>query len=774
MSLSTDVARFVSVVAPSLILGVIFLFCFCLFRTKFPAIFTPRLLWLNIEKREINKLPSGWLNWLPALWRISDSSILHDVGMDALVYLKFLKLGFQLFALLSILGLFILVPINSVGKNGADGFDSISLSNIRDKSPRLWAPTILCYVFSFIVYYLLHKTYMELLIFLGADRSRVAAHHYTVMVNAIPSHHRHQNGLVAYFKSLYKDAFYSSEMTRDCAELDKLMEQFKENATKLDHAKAVFEKSGERPEHKKHILCGEKFDSIDFYSKETERLRWKIEEMRKIDYVCAQTGFVTFNSVAVAAQAAQVRHSPSALEFHIGMAPEARDVYWPNVGLDLKTKTWRSNVVFLITVWLCIFWVVPVTFVSSLANLELLAKRLPFLEPILDANAAVKGFLQGLLPTVAIILLMSLLPPFLRFLQKFGGAESWSRIERGVASVYFFFQVFNVFLVVTLSGTIFASVNEIIQNPASAANLLGSALPQSSTFFINLVILSALGSFPMELSRLVPLIVAKITEKYLAKNEREVRLAYEPGAPAYDLMYPSHLLFFVIILSYSCIAPLILPFGVVFFALAYLVWKNQFIYVYLPKYETGGKMWPMVFRYLLIGVLIAQLSTLGVVSLKYGIIQGPILIPLPFITFIFYGYYNSRYAFLFEGGTIPLETAVQIDQDTSQQHVINTLSNPDTKYVSPSLSLHLDHVLDLPHGNSMNYNNNDGDEAVVPAANVVLPVNAGPTSSSSTANMNINSGNNNNNNDANKQGDVDDEKQAMNTNQLPRSSISVA
>jgi hypothetical protein len=51
---------------------------------------------------------------------------------------------------------------------------------------------------------------------------------------------------------------------------------------------------------------------------------------------------------------------------------------------------------------------------------------------------------------------------------------------------------------------------------------------------------------------------------------------------------------FIIGLTYSVIAPLVLPFVVAFFGFGYLVMKYQLMYVYIPQYESGGRFWPKV------------------------------------------------------------------------------------------------------------------------------------------------------------------------------------
>ena len=78
---------------------------------------------------------------------------------------------------------------------------------------------------------------------------------------------------------------------------------------------------------------------------------------------------------------------------------------------------------------------------------------------------------------------------------------------------------------------------------------------------------------------------------------------------------------------YSCISPLILPFVLLYFLTAYLVWKYQVMYVYSQPYQTGGtvsgkdegggkgeedplQIWMRVFDQL-VGLLVSRGTTLS-------------------------------------------------------------------------------------------------------------------------------------------------------------------
>lgn len=86
--------------------------------------------------------------------------------------------------------------------------------------------------------------------------------------------------------------------------------------------------------------------------------------------------------------------------------------------------------------------------------------------------------------------------------------------------------------------------------------------------------------YGLELSRLVPLIIYHLKKKYLCKTEAEVKEAWTPGDLGYATRFPGDMLIITIVLCYSVIAPLIIPFGVVYFGLGWLVLRNQVIPLY--------------------------------------------------------------------------------------------------------------------------------------------------------------------------------------------------
>jgi hypothetical protein len=57
----------------------------------------------------------------------------------------------------------------------------------------------------------------------------------------------------------------------------------------------------------------------------------------------------------------------------------------------------------------------------------------------------------------------------------------------------------------------------------------------------------------------------------------------------------SSLLIFLLGMTYSTIAPLILPFVFIYFVYGYFVYKYNLVFVRAPRFESGGLFFPLVF-----------------------------------------------------------------------------------------------------------------------------------------------------------------------------------
>ena len=96
-----------SFVVPAFInacIGVGVLLAFCLLRNRFPVVYNPRTNSMHKIAGAADPLPAGFLNWIPALIKIDEATILQTSGVDAVLYIRFFSMCLRLFASASVYG----------------------------------------------------------------------------------------------------------------------------------------------------------------------------------------------------------------------------------------------------------------------------------------------------------------------------------------------------------------------------------------------------------------------------------------------------------------------------------------------------------------------------------------------------------------------------------------------------------------------------------------------------------------------------------------------
>ncbi|ORZ21529.1 hypothetical protein BCR42DRAFT_488586 [Absidia repens] len=390
---------------------------------------------------------------------------------------------------------------------------------------------------------------------------------------------------------------------------------------------------------------GEKVDAIDYYTKEFNSWdKMAIEARESPQFDMTSVGFVTFENMASALIASQIAINPVPFRCRTANAYEPRNVLWKNIHISGKQRVIRDIIVWSVTIVLVVFWTVPISFISSLTSIDAIIEVAPGLGDFIEGSDFLQNIAQGLIPTALVNIFMQVLPLILDYLGVLQGLRARSAVSESTLSKYFFFLIFNVLLVFTLISTAINTVVILVKQPTEVARILATSLPKVSPFFINYTILHGLLLMPLKLLLLGSLIVRGFSIWFYAKTPREHANARSPEAFNYGSGYPQPLLIFIIVLEYSTISPIILVFGTLYFAITYVVYKYQFLYVYFRPYEAAGQLWTMVFPRVIAGMLLFQLTMLGLFILKNSFVLGALCIPLVIFTVIFKFTIDAAYA----------------------------------------------------------------------------------------------------------------------------------
>ncbi|XP_047252997.1 CSC1-like protein At4g02900 isoform X2 [Capsicum annuum] len=319
---------------------------------------------------------------------------------------------------------------------------------------------------------------------------------------------------------------------------------------------------------------------------------------------------------------------------------------------------------------------------DSLASIDGIENKLPVLRPLIQIEV-VKSFIQGVLPGIILKIFLALLPMLLMAMSKIEGYTSLSSLDRRSATKYHIFILVNVFLGSIITGAAFEQLQRFMEKPPSEIpKTVGVAIPLKATFFITYIMVDGWAGIAAEILRLVPFVIFHLKNTFLVKTDQDRQQATDPGSLNFSVSEPRIQLYFLLGLVYSMVTPILLPFIIVFFAFAYMVFRHQIINVYNQKYESGASFWPDVHRRILVGLVISQLLLLGLLSNKNVARSTPVLIALPILTIWFHIFCKGRYESAFM--KFPLQDAMVKDTlERATEPTLNLKAYLKDAYVHP-------------------------------------------------------------------------------------------
>ncbi|KAJ3695669.1 hypothetical protein LUZ60_001046 [Juncus effusus] len=632
---------------------------------------------INLDMRSYMK----FLGWMPAALKMPEPELIDHAGLDSAVFLRIYLIGLKIFVPMTVLAFGILVPVNWTNTTLRDlkvknpklefsNIDKLSISNIANGSQKFWTHLAMAYAFTFWTCYVLMKEYEIVakmrLHFLASEKRR--PDQFTVLVRNIPPDADESISELTehFFLVNHPDHYLTHQVVYNANKLAKLVKEKKKMRNWLDYYQLKSERNPDtKPTCKTGFLglCGAKVDAIDYYTKKIEEIAEKEEmereRVKKDPKSVIPAAFVSFKTRWGAAVCAQTQQTRNPTMWLTGWAPEPRDVYWANLSIPFVSITVRKLVITVALFFLTFFYMVPITFVQTLANIEGIEKAVPFLKPLIEIKF-IKSFIQGFLPGIVLKIFLIVLPMILMFMSKFEGHISVSALERKSAFKYYFFLIVNVFFGSILAGAAFQQLNTFLNQSANEIpKTIGVAIPQKATFFITYIMVDGWAGVAGEILRLKPLIIFHLKNFFLVKTEKDREEAMDPGSIGFDSSEPQIQLYFLLGLVYAVVTPFLLPFIIVFFALAYVVYRHQIINVYNQEYESGAAFWPSVHRRVITALIISQLLLLGLLSTKEAAQSAPLLLALPVLTIAFNYFCKNRYEPAFN--TYPLQEAMMKD-----------------------------------------------------------------------------------------------------------------
>ncbi|KAI9506257.1 hypothetical protein BX070DRAFT_219590 [Coemansia spiralis] len=690
---SGGVSTFVSSLSFNVVIATIIFIVFITLRPHFKRVYAPRTYAVEKERRS-QPISNGLFSWIPMILSVPDHEIIARVGLDTYMFLRYIRSMFVMFVALSLLSVVTILPANITGGNGATGMDKLTMGNVKPESKKLWVHIVFFMLF---VAWVMWSIFGELRVYTRLrlwwltnpeHAKKVGAS--TIMVSTLPHTLINDEDRIRTIFNVFPGGVRQVIVNRNCSDLEDIVEERDSFVKKLEkvltnHAvkcekefntatkkgKTFKEPKLPTMRESKIPLKGPKLDAVEYLSTKIAELNKKIAESGDDEskYKSQSTAFVLFNKQIAAHMASQtvLDYKPFSMNsVSLDIYPE--DIIWGNLNLNPYDRRIRSYISFAATVGLVITWTLITGALTALVSVDKL-KKLPGLSKM--TGSPFFGLFTGVVPSAILAIAMILLPIVLRLLLRLEGTPRVSDINLRLLNRYFFFQVWNVYLVTIFTSSILSIATTAFNDPGIILTQIQTQVPASATPILTYVLLLAFTGAAKEILQGFSLVLRYVLPMILAKTPRALCEAEKPSQFDWATSIPTHSLIFLMGFSYSFISPIVNCFVAVYFGLFYLVYRYQFLYVYNDRnWVTGGLSFPISIKQTLVGVYISEIYMLLMMIAKVadskGALANAILrIIFPAITLVLtilaHIYINDAYMPIIN--YLPVRGAVEIEEN---------------------------------------------------------------------------------------------------------------
>lgn len=668
---------------------------------------------------ELAKQEYGLFGWIPGVLRVKDEDLFEQCGFTAVAFIRMLKVGTKLSAMgcfnaIWLVPAFYSSPITEEDENGniiprsnfniTDPLDKMSLGHTYKDDPRCYGAVIACYMMSIFAMYLIWKEITWFVKERHIYMKRMAPENYTVYFSKIPKHLRSNKALGDFFRVLFPDSVLEINFVKCIDELDDLCARQKSLENSVKHYKAYAEIKGKEPMHLSWREKGE-VPAIPHYSQqlrevneEIKKKTAKLEEewaehersVERGDPDSVQTppetlldaAFVSFKNLRSATTALQTLHHQQPFAVLAQEAPKPKDIYWANTGMRHWRLTFQQILAGALTSGLIVFWTVPIAFIATLQKVDDLKRILGPPNCKDDESCplmvAIEKFplLDNLLAAVAplaLIILTSLLPAILGWFCTLEGHIGQGVLQASLFSKLTLFMIVQTFFISAIAGSIVSDMEALLDDPVGKIqNILATKIPIQAVTFMSLVFVKASVGLMTELLRVWAIIFAVLhylLAPNLTQEEKEsdwmgLMPLCNPGGLWFAWYFADVVLMFVVLFVYSVLSPISSVLMLAVFFLLQVVYRNQLIYVYDPSNDAGGKYWGHFVWYVIVSMLIAQFTTLAVLSLNQSK-SAPLMAPLIIASILFWRYLNTQHFRV--ASTLPVVECHAVDAEFEEE-----------------------------------------------------------------------------------------------------------
>ena len=462
----------------------------------------------------VTTLSDGIFSWIIRVWSTEEVDILRHAGLESVLFLRYLRLCILIFGVPSVLLTPVIIGVCHSGgvARGVSGIDRLGWPNIQPNDiRRLWA--FVASLVAFVLY--THAAIDRELQTINAIRQTFLASSQQkgaiVLLSQVPGNMSDESSLRSYFKQWahHMTKFYVVQDLRQLRKLvqqrDRLLEELE--STEIDFIRQRILRRGhsvERPQTRliqlpqpsRLHLRGPSIDKIQHLHRAVASLNESILALQKrtvLTNAKALTSILIHLNDSVAAQcmsSTPASSDPNKMNLrYLGDSPQ--EIVYNHLGLGRNEEQIRRFVAWQLSLSLILLWTVPIALTAALSQLQALATAFSIEDAISHWPSWVLGILQGVLPSLALSMLMMLFPQLLRLVVRWRRLPTILEIELTVQRLYFIFLFTQLFLTASISSGIIAVLAQAVNNTTHIPAMLAQNLPKAGNYYLTYIMTQA-------------------------------------------------------------------------------------------------------------------------------------------------------------------------------------------------------------------------------------------------------------------------------------------
>lgn len=532
-----------------------------------------------------NAIDRGFFSWIPATIRMKKDQILDHSGPDAVHYLSFQQHLMMVMAIMTLISILIVLPVNCQGKLAGDiwSFGHSTISNLESNSWLLWIHVLIAIGYVPLVVLVMRRAS-------GRNAFKTAASR-SVMIKDIPKSERckSREDLQAYFQELFPEVeIIDFQLAYN---ISRLTEVWKEYERVLDARLYCEHNKSRRPVRAWPNVCQcQTVDGLEYYKDMEQRLQGEVARLKAVALnEPVGIAFLTVETTDVAKSIISRFKASSEKEWNLGYAPAPSDIFWENLSISAHKWYIKWTIVNAILFFFLFFLTTPVLIVN-------LFDRLAMMKKTTDTINTISPLISEFLPTLLLWTLAALLPVIVTFSDKWLSHWTRSKQNYSIMTKTFGYLLFMLLILPSMGLTSAQALLEwtLQYNDNDTYHWHCIFLPDKGAFFVNYVITAAFIGTALELLRFPELIVY-IYQLCMAKSRAEtshIRKSILIEFP-FGIHYAWTVMVFTMSTVYSIICPLIMPFAMFYICLKHFGDRHNLYFAYGPSNmisQSGGRI----------------------------------------------------------------------------------------------------------------------------------------------------------------------------------------